>query len=342
MVGRLRFRVCAGREGRENRGKPNKEGQLSISSRVRGRLIAGVVAASAVCAFAFAPAAGAFDVGGTYLALGDSLAYGYNQAQFQSEYPNVSPATFDQGYVDDFGDLLHAVNRGVQIINDGCPGETTDTFIHGSGVQGYCAGGSTGTPFPYIWLHHEYGAGSQLADALSILGANPDVSPITLDLGANDVLQFLRVTCGFPLTFTCTSDQVTDEIAHIAGNVGSILTDLHAAAPNAEIVVLGLYDPYPTVLPSPGGDGLTAQLNSALSAVTNTVPDASFADPEPAFNPAGSAGRPESGDVPAMCALTGMCPGGTYNPTSPNADIHPTKLGYGVLAGFVGADFLSH
>jgi len=75
--------------------------------------------------------------------------------------------------------------------------------------------------------------------------------------------------------------------------------------------------------------------------VTKTVPGVSFTDPEPAFNPAGSRGRPETGDIPAICALTGMCPGGTYNPLSSDADIHPTRLGYGVLAGFVSADFLT-
>ncbi len=79
------------------------------------------------------------------------------------------------------------------------PGETTETFIDGSGIPGYCAGGPTGTPFPYAFLHHSYAAHtSQLADALAILKENPNVSPITLDIGANDVLQFLASKCGFP------------------------------------------------------------------------------------------------------------------------------------------------
>jgi hypothetical protein len=32
-----------------------------------------------------------------YLALGDSLAYGYQQAKFNSEYPNIDPASFNTG-----------------------------------------------------------------------------------------------------------------------------------------------------------------------------------------------------------------------------------------------------
>jgi hypothetical protein len=43
-------------------------------------------------------------------------------------------------------------------------------------------------------------------------------------------------------------------------------------------------------------------------------------------------GGPESGDIPSICALTGMCPGGTFNPGSPLADIHPTDKGYQAIA----------
>jgi hypothetical protein len=90
------------------------------------------------------------------------------------------------------------------------------------------------------------------------------------------------------------------------------------------------------------GPGATAQLNSALQSVTQSIPGASFANPEPVFNPAGAAGKSETGDIPTICLFTGMCPGGTYNPASPSADIHPTTLGHAALAGFVTASFLTH
>ena len=277
-----------------------------------------------------------------YLALGDSLAYGFHAAQFASEYPNVHPASFNAGYVDDFGAVLQFLKPHLQIINEGCPGETTDTLITGSGLPGYCAGGPSGTPFPYVWLHHPYSLGSQLADALSILSGKPNVTAITLDIGSNDVLQFLEHTCGFPAAFTCTPADVGAEFVHVVTNVGYILGQLHVAAPHTRIVVLGLYNPYPAVLPAPGGDALVAQLDAALAGVAASVPNASFANPEPVFNPAGYNGKPETGDIPTICLFTGMCPGGTYNPTSPRADIHPTNLGYGVLATVIGLDYLTH
>jgi lysophospholipase L1-like esterase len=320
---------------------------MSVLYRVQARLLVSLVAViAALGAVVITPVASAAKVGGTYLALGDSLAYGYHAAQFKSELESkgyVEPETFDKGYVDDFGATLKLVNPKLQIISDGCPGETTETFINGSGIPGYCAGGPTGTPFPYAFLHHPYTPhSSQLTDALAILKENPNVSPITLDIGANDVLQFLASKCGFPKTFSCSPAEVEAEFGHIAGNVYSILAQLHAAAPKAQIVLIGLYNPYPEVLPAPGGDKTTAALNTALAGVAASVPGASFANPEPPFNTSILTGAPESTDLPTICSFTAMCPGGTYNPTSPEADIHPTTLGYGVMAGVVGVTFLTH
>jgi lysophospholipase L1-like esterase len=318
---------------------------MSVFSRVRTRLlVCCVTGAAALGALALAPAAGAFNVGSTYLGLGDSLAYGYHQAQFKEELAKgeVNPASFNDGYVSDFGTTLKLFfNRNLNVINDGCPGETTDTMIKGSGITGFCAGGPTGTPFPDSFLHHPYTAGgSQLADALSILAANKNVSPITLDIGSNDVLQFLASKCGFPAEDKCSEAEVAAEFGHIVSNVASILGQLHAAAPHASIVLVGAYNPFPTVVPN--GDKTQASLNSALASVAASVPGASFANTLPIFNPSLITGGPETQDIPTICAFTAMCPGGTFNPASPEADIHPTKLGYVVMSEIVAFSFLTH
>ena len=102
------------------------------------------------------------------------------------------------------------------------------------------------------------------------------------------------------------------------------------------------YNPYPTVLKPEGtGDATVEALNGALKGVA-TAFGASFANNTQVFNYSGTHGGPESGDIPTICAFTAMCPGGTFNPASPQADIHPTKLGYAVMAGVVGAAYLSH
>lgn len=316
---------------------------MSVFYRARARLLAGVAVVVAFGALVLAPAAGATGPGNTYLALGDSLAYGYHQAQFQQELKEkgfVEAANFDDGYVDDFGATLKLLNPKLKIVNDGCPGETTETFIKGSGLGGaFCAGGPTGSPFPKAFLHHAY-PGTQLEDALAI-AKESGTGTITLDIGANDILQFLGHTCGFPVTFSCSEAEVEAEIGHVVTNIGVILAQLRAAVPTAKIVFVSQYNPYPTVLSPEGrGDATVEALNAAIKSVAAGF-GVKFANTTRVINFSGTHGGPEAGDIPTVCAFTAMCPGGTFNPASPEADIHPTKAGYAAMAAVTGAAYLA-
>jgi lysophospholipase L1-like esterase len=248
----------------------------------------------------------------SYLALGDSLAFGYSQAKFESLLPTEPPAAYNTGYVDDFARLLKLGNPKLQVINDGCPGETTESFIKG--------------PCEYqlaFSLHHPYVGGptsSQLSDALAYLQANPNTNPITLDIGANDALGVIEHTC--EKNAECVIKEAPALFAHIAANLGLILGDLRGADPHATIIVLGLYNPFGEKLP--GGNALTAQLNEVMDKVSEAV-GARFADPLPLFNPPGKL------EEPTICLLTNMC-------KTPE-DIHPTDLGYGVLAGLIAKQY---
>jgi len=315
---------------------------MSAFDRSRARLLMCVAILAGFAALALAPAAGAAGVGSTYLALGDSLAYGYHQAQFQEELKKrafVDAANFDDGYVDDFGAALKLLNPKLAIVNDGCPGETTETMIKGSGVgSAFCAGGPTGTPFPKAFLHHSY-PGTQLEDALTI-AKEPGVGTITLDIGANDILRFLGSTCGFPTAFTCTEKQVATEIGHVVTNIGFILGQLRAAAPKAKIVFVSQYNPYPTVMSPEGrGDATVEALNTAIKGVASAI-GVKFANTARVINFSGTHRGPEAGDIPTVCAFTAMCPGGTFNPASPEADIHPTTAGYAAMAAVTAVAYL--
>ena len=68
----------------------------------------------------------------------------------------------------------------------------------------------------------------------------------------------------------------------------------------------------------------------------------SFANTARVINFSGTHGGREAGDIPTVCAFTAMCPGGKFNPASPEADIHPTRLGYAAMAAVVGGAYLSH
>jgi lysophospholipase L1-like esterase len=321
---------------------------MALPHRIRVCVLVPCAAALAIFgALTLAPAAGAIKAGNTYLALGDSLAYGYHAAQFEEELASghVNPETFDEGYVNDFDEVVKLFNPNVKLINDGCPGEGTETMIHGSGVEiagvKFC-GGEDATPFPYAYLHHPYSTSTQLSDALAILRGNPnEVSPITLDIGANDLLHYVAKYCGFlEGKDTCTETQFEEEFRHIGANVAYILGQLRAAAPSAEIIMVGLYNPYPDY-PSEGSDRITEGLDKALETAASSVPGPpiSFANPLPLFNPSTVLGPPESTDLKTICVLTAMCPEGKFNPAG---DIHPTKLGYQVMAGVVALEFLTH
>ncbi len=248
----------------------------------------------------------------SYLALGDSLAFGYSQAKFESLLPSEPPSAYNTGYVDDFAHLLKLGNPKLEVINDGCPGETTESFI-----KGPCA---YQLAYP---LHHPYAGGptsSQLSDALAYLQANPNTSPITLDIGANDALGVIEHTCNKQVE--CVIKEAPALFAHVGANLGLILADLRGADPHATIIVLGLYNPFGEKLP--GGNTLTAQLNEVMEKVASAV-GARFADPLPIFNPPGAL------EEPTICLLTNMC-------KTPE-DIHPTDLGYGVLAGLIAKQY---
>jgi lysophospholipase L1-like esterase len=258
-----------------------------------------------------------------YLALGDSLAYGYQQAKFNSEFPNVDPTTFNTGYVDDFASSLTGkLDPGMQVINDGCPGETSDSLINGGPHPGTCA---TGNGFPSVWLHHSY-TGSQLADAVAFLNAHArQTSPVTLNIGANDLLATERAcatqnggtaTIGFLI---CVQQQAPVTISHVAQNVGLILAQLEAAAPTTEIIVMGLYNPQFTL---PGGDQLVQSFNSALSQVAAAA-GARFADPLDAINH----NPVYPNEAASVCSQIAIC--------TSLQDIHPFDNGYQTLADVI-------
>jgi len=91
---------------------------------------------------------------GTYLALGDSVAFGYVPPQAVPA-PNYSDPRSFVGYPEDVARALH-----IRVSNASCPGETTASFLVPGALSNGCEnspGSSTGyrTQFP---LHVQYRA----------------------------------------------------------------------------------------------------------------------------------------------------------------------------------------
>jgi lysophospholipase L1-like esterase len=232
-----------------------------------------------------------------YLALGDSLAYGYQQAKFLGEahLGNINPATFP-GYAGVFATSLRNVRPEIQTVNYGCPGETTSSYFTSCNF-------SSVQHFP---LHNAY-TGPQEAAALAFLHAHPgQVSPITLDNGANDVTPCLALPD--PTNCFLTS------IATAGANLDTALGHLRAAAPNAEIIVMQYYDPFALAFPSSLGTSIL--LNEQIAAAA-TKHGARLADAFTPFNVSPPAGED-------LCTLTLICTALT--------DEHASDKGYALIA----------
>ena len=228
-----------------------------------------------------------------YLALGDSLAFGYQ--------PNWD---WSNGYADDWYATLRS--RGTtSYTNYGCPGETSSTFINGG-----C---------PYSYLRHTKYSGAQLPAAVSFIKAHPgQVSPVSLDIGANDLLGDINEsTCAVSSTWNADLQRLDSNLTQ------TILPQLVAALTagntrTGDLVMMNYYNPYQNTCPN--SPTYIAQLNAhlAVDAAQFNVP---LADVFTAFG----------GSNAPICNYTWMC--SSYN------DIHATGgrsgepgNGYAVIA----------
>jgi lysophospholipase L1-like esterase len=225
---------------------------------------------------------------GYYLALGDSIAYGSDPTR-----PTARPSAL-AGYVEPFAARLRKLSPEIEVVNYGCPGESTVTF-----AKGRCPWLAEGRKL------HDAFRGPQLGAALSFLRGHPgEVSPITVTLWGNDLA---------PLSER--GKRAPRAIASFASRFNAILRQLRAAAPTAEIIVTGAWNPEADQLEQTGP--LYRSLNAAIAraAATSRVRVANmFATLNGSGNVRAQRAR--------LCARTFACKG----------DPHPTDAGYRAMA----------
>jgi lysophospholipase L1-like esterase len=184
-----------------------------MSMRALRRAIAAVLAVAAAAAFTACSTPAKPGPVTYYLALGDSLSRGVQ--------PNTAGGSVEtpQGYPDLVYAQLHRDHPALKLVQLGCPGETTQTMIHG----GIC----------------RYPGGSQLAAAVGFLRAHRGrVFLVTIDIGAND-----PEGCGSQPNLARLVSCV-GQVPEAATRLTTILASLRAAAgPSVRIVGMSYYLP---------------------------------------------------------------------------------------------------
>ena len=213
--------------------------------------------------------------------------------------PHGAPT--DDGYANDLVAAERARWGDLQLVQLGCPGETTLTMLDGGDA---C-----------------HASVSQLGLAVSFLRQHPSTVLVTVDVGFNDMVH-------------CLGHHEVDEacvdlaLANVRTQLPQILAALRAAGgPALHIVGVGHYDPYLVAsLDGPAGKSFAAEsldvitrlneaLRSAYAAAGITMADVADAfdmdNTAPAALPDGEA---VPLDVARLCALTWACVPGPLGP----------------------------
>jgi lysophospholipase L1-like esterase len=293
---------------------------VPATSTIVRRSLALVAAVFAVSLFA-ATAAGASSAGpfhgpfhgfhahGSYLALGDSVAFGYVPPEAVPA-PNYNDPRSFVGYPELLARRLHE-----HVVNASCPGETTASMLV-PGAQSIGCENSVGSPVGYRTLYplHVHYSGTQTRFALHYLAIHRHTRLVTIDIGANDAFLCQETTpdqCSSPVEFAGLAAEITS-------NLGTILQDMRTQAHYRGPVVVLTY--YSLSYSDQAQIASTQALNSVIAGVAAANGDI-VADGFAAFEgPSAAAG----GD-PCAAGLLIKLPGGTCN-------IHPSRAGHRLLA----------
>jgi len=246
---------------------------------------------------------------GTYLALGDSVAFGFVPRQAVPP-PNYRSAHSFVAYPEDVAQALR-----IRVWNASCPGETTASMLTVGVLSNGCEN-SPGSPVGYSTqfpLHVQY-QGTQMAYALKYLAVHRHTQLVTIDIGANDAFLCQETTADH-----CTSPaELAALVQEIQANLTAIYTQIRAVAHYQGLLVALTY--YSLNYSDPVQVAQVKLLNALIAGVTEAfggkVADgfAAFEGPSAAF-----------GGSPCSAGLLIKLPDGTCN-------IHPSPAGHLLLA----------
>ncbi len=258
--------------------------------KVRAAVVASVLSGLLVAVSAApASAANGADQSSTkYLALGDSVSFGYSPLRIRV---GVNPDVF-VGFPLLASNLFDPKKR---LVNASCPGETSTSLITGmrpdNGCQDYRQ---------FIGPLHVAYTGSQLDFAKNYVATHPRTGLITMMIGANDVFRLLA-GCAGSLNPNCIADGLPGVFATLASNLTTIYTTLRQAGFVDEFVVVTYYS---LNYGDPIGTAVVTALDNTLAGVTRAF-DGKVAD---GFGELQAAAAPFGGDTCAAGLLIHLTP----------------------------------
>ncbi len=245
-----------------------------------------------------------------YLALGDSVAFGYREPN-ASPPPNYSDASSFVGYPEVVGRALDFT-----VANAACTGESSASFISSSGQSNGCesfhgSGPGYRTEYP---LHVNY-RGTQLQYAVQFLESHPRTQLVSLMIGYNDL-------------FVCqetTADRCASEVPVVLRQVSTNVADILGAIRNqarfrGQVVIVHYYAfDYANAADTESSQAVNGALDSAARPFHVQIADG--------FSVFKAAARSFGGDSCAAGLLTRLTRGG--------CGIHPSAAGQALLAAAV-------
>jgi lysophospholipase L1-like esterase len=262
-----------------------------------------VVGLSTLALLVSGSAPAAANDGHSYLALGDSVVFGYiTQAGFEYTNPNNFV-----GYPDYVSQALR-----FSTTNASCPGEATGGFISITGADNGCRPFRASAP-----LHVSY-TGTQLDFATTFLRTHRDTRLVTIGLGANDAFILENACAG---DSKCIADGLPLVLATISANMRTILDAIRASEFHGVLMIVNYYS---LDYSDAAGTGLTELLNQAITAPA-AADQAVVADAFDAFKMA--ANTPFAGGNTCKAGLLNASPQNQFL-----CDVHPSQSGQQLLA----------
>jgi len=266
--------------------------------------------------------AGHAEASPTYVALGDSITFGETDLLYRQSLG-------DRGYVSRYADVLASRNGGTRpnVVNLAIDGETASSFMTGSGRTPPVAG-RTDVPLQLENLNYSAGnlvpQGTLFASTVAAQAAlGNTINTVTITLGFNELAALASLPTPVGLA------QIASTLDAYQANYAAVLTEIRSLLPNADLALLGYFNPFPADPASPAAP-IFAAGGAPLNAIIQNLAtrfDATYVD---TFTPfVGNEARytyqavqPAGSSVPDP--FGGLLPIG---------NVHPNALGYDVIAG---------